>query len=511
MKKFISFLLCIISIFSLCSCTIDNSADFTIGVLEQIKSLDPVQATNKTEKSLSVNCFEGFLRFDEEGKLNLAGATAYIIGKNALTYTFKLNPDAHFYLTKENKNAIKELGLKNFDTQITANDYIYGIERFLKNNQAALPNIKTIKAIDDFTLQIVLKKADHDLLYKLASFPIYPTRKEFCEKASENYGKTPSFILTNGAYFIKSVTPSEAVIEKNVKYNGNIQVMNKSVAFYTTGTIDALTRRFAEGSYDMIFSDNLRFDNDNVATFSSIHTTWGLAFNCKSALGKEATLRAALLGTVNYDEIPIPDFADEKATKIIPRNFTVGDLRYGDHAIEDITVAADIQKAKSNLTSYLKNKKIKSVDINFFVPEGFKSCAETISKKWSNDFGENVNVKITTFRLSDIQNILSEAKYDIVVAPLYNNYNTALSTLSAVNKAPCYYENKNYTALLNSPLLLQNGGVAVLQKAENHLAQNGVFFPVFHEKTRLFVSKNINGIYIADGGSYIYFHEGIKN
>jgi ABC-type oligopeptide transport system substrate-binding subunit len=50
------------------------------------------------EKIISTNCFEGLLRFDEHGKINLAGATAYKIEKDGLSYIFKLNPKAEWYI-----------------------------------------------------------------------------------------------------------------------------------------------------------------------------------------------------------------------------------------------------------------------------------------------------------------------------------------------------------------------------------------------------------------------------
>lgn len=92
MKKVISAVLVISMIFSLCSCTIGGSdTKLTMGILDEITTLDPLSAKGNGERIISSNCIEGLLRFDAEGNIDLAGATGYTADKNALSYTFKLN------------------------------------------------------------------------------------------------------------------------------------------------------------------------------------------------------------------------------------------------------------------------------------------------------------------------------------------------------------------------------------------------------------------------------------
>ncbi len=202
MKRIISVFLCLILILSFSSCTESNNISLTMGVTEGITSFDPIIAQNSTEKLLYGNCFEGLLRFDNEGRLSLAGATGYTIGKNGLSYTFKLNPDAHFFVNNTIKATIENLGLKDFDTNITAQDYIFGLERFQSKNADVFSQIKEFSATDDYTLEITLKSADADLLYKLAAYPVFPCRKDFFERAGDIYGTMPALILTNGPYYV---------------------------------------------------------------------------------------------------------------------------------------------------------------------------------------------------------------------------------------------------------------------------------------------------------------------
>ena len=179
MKKFLSILLCIVIVFSLCSCSLlENNAAFTIGVIEAANSFNPMLAKTQAEKILSDTCSEGLLRFDEEGNIDLAGAVAYTIDRAGLTYTFSLNSIAKWHITDEIEDTLKFLNIKDFDPVITSQDYVYGIEQYRKMDADSFSLINQTRALDDFTLQITLTEPDSDFLYKLAALPVFPCERK---------------------------------------------------------------------------------------------------------------------------------------------------------------------------------------------------------------------------------------------------------------------------------------------------------------------------------------------
>ena len=91
MKKVISAVLVLSMILSLCSCTIGGSdTKLTMGILDEITTLDPLSAKGDGEKIIASNCIEGLLRFDAEGNIDLAGATGYTADKNGLSKDYRL-------------------------------------------------------------------------------------------------------------------------------------------------------------------------------------------------------------------------------------------------------------------------------------------------------------------------------------------------------------------------------------------------------------------------------------
>ena len=79
-KKFIALSLSLIMVVTLFSgCSLFKNAEFHIGFIDEIESLDPLKATGDAETMSAANCFEGLLKFNQNGEIVLSGATKYSI------------------------------------------------------------------------------------------------------------------------------------------------------------------------------------------------------------------------------------------------------------------------------------------------------------------------------------------------------------------------------------------------------------------------------------------------
>ncbi len=504
MKKIISVLICIAILFSFSACSLNaTNGLFTIGVLGNIHSFDPLKAESDIEKMLSTNCFEGLLRFDENKKIDLAGATAYTVEKNGTLYTFKLNPDACYHLSRATKELLAEKGVKKLDTTITAQDYLYGIKCFQEAFPETLENIKEIKVVDDFTIEIKLSRADYDLLYKLAAFPVYPRNEAFCNAMDSALGTSMDTILTNGPYYIKNSDPSETLMERCYDYTGNVRTMNKHIVLYTTGAEEALEERYLNGSYSMYTSRDVPTEN----AAASYNDVWGICFNCKTTLGASQTLRSVLLGSVNFGIIEMPSYAISKAEAIIPPDFTLGDVTYADFAATPVKYTSDTAKAQSVLDTLLTKYKKTSYTLRFAVPEEMENTAKAIIKDWKTLFGEKIVIELKVFNEKEASAVAAEGNYEIAVLPLSPKERTPQSLLDTIDGAPCYYE-KSIMQKEKTFSPINEDRFNAYHSAEKVLVENGVFVPLFYTGTNLYLAEDLEGIYIADGGALIYFYGG---
>ncbi len=511
MKKVLCALLCITIIFSLCSCALlENNAVFTMGVLESVNTFNPIHAKTDAEKILSDNCFEGLLRFDEKGKINLAGATAYTTDKDALTYTFKLNPTAQWHISEQTQATLETLGLTEFNPLITADDYVYGIEKFKESDSVSLACIKEAKAIDDTTLEITLTQADPDFLYKLAALPVFPCSRTFYEKLDSIYATTTGTLLTNGPYCVKEHTPAEIIIERNPDYSGNIQVQNKKVLLYTTGAEEFLKERFTDESYNVYITESKSDLIKNEPSFISTEMTWGIAFNCKSKIGSVKDLRFALFNAIDYESIPLPKIATSKATSIIPKNFTIGDTRYADFATEPLTYQVNKTHAVEIVDSLQNQYDIGAYIVTFAVPEEMENSAKRIINDWEAVFGSKISVTLSTFKLADTKKIAEEGNFDVAILPVNTTTKTASGVINAFADAPFNYRNKELTGINNSLTNIAKENFVTYRTAEETIVNENVFMPIFYSGKILYLNKNYTGIYLADGGKMLYFHAGAE-
>ena len=526
MKKIISAVLVLTMLLSLCSCgAAGKDTRLTMGILNTISNLDPLTASGDGEKIIATNCFEGLLRFDSKGKIDMGGATAYSISKDGLTYVFKLNPLAKWYVSDAVKATLETVGIEKFDNKITSEDYIYGITRFIKSSNTALSSIKGastydpddknstlgLKAIDEYTLEITLEKVDPDFLYKLAANPVYPCDSVLAEALDSIFYSTPATILCNGPYYIKEVTEAESILERNPEYKGKLQISNGSILLYTTGKRHTLATRFEEGQYDIYLTPSTQRLSESTTAFTSTSSIWGFAFNCKSDVGSIAGLRDILLSAVNYDKIAFPGFATSKADRIIPGIYNIGDTSYASFSPQKLSYAKDVKRAKANLDKLLDKMEREAFTVKLAIPADMEKTMEPVISAWETLFAEKIFIDLRTFDVDDASTVASEGNYDLAILPITPYKRTALGVVEAISGAPCYYADQKINALKSQTKASAEENAANYAKIEKIVVDNGVFVPLFYASNDLYLGKGVSGIYIADGGRLIYLHSGVKN
>ncbi len=524
MKRIISLALVAVTLFMLCSCTMaESTTQLTMGILNPVDKLDPLYASGDGEKIIAANCFEGLLRFDSKGKIDLGGATAYSVSNDNLVYTFRLNPSAKWHISKSTKAALEKIGITDFENKITAEDYIFGLKRFLESGSTQLNTIKGaakynsqsspelgVEAVDEYTLRITLVKKDPDLLYKLATLPVYPCEQTFVEAFDNICFSTPSTLLCNGPYYVRDVFETETILERNPDYTGKLQVQNKNIQLYNTGKRAAMQTRFEEGKYDAYLTPSTNRISGNTTSYTSINSTWGFAFNCKSGVGSIAELRNILLSTIDYSKIEIPDFATGKAERIIPNNYTIGDANYSDFSPAKLEYAKNTKAAQANLKVLMNRTGKEAYTVELSIPAPLEESMKSVIASWEALFEEKILFDIRLFDMEDANKVASEGEYDMAILPLTPAHKTAFGMLDSVTGAPCYFTDKKMTALRAQLKTTNEENAAICATMEKYLVENGIFVPLFFASNDLYLGQGVKGIYLANGGSLIYLHAGTK-
>ncbi|KXT92706.1 Oligopeptide ABC transporter, periplasmic oligopeptide-binding protein OppA [Streptococcus oralis] len=225
-------------------------------------SLDYSVTSKSSTSDVIANVVDGLLENDKYGNLIPSLAEDWSVSKDGLTYTYKLRNGVKWYTSDGEEYA--EVKAKDFVTGLKhaadgksdglslIQDSIKGLAEYVSGESNDFSTVG-VKAVDDYTVEYTLNKPESFWNSKVTTATMLPVNEEFLNSKGSDYGApTPSGILYNGPYFLKSLT-SKSVIEyeKNPNYwdKDNVKIDNIKLTFYDGSDQESLIRSFTQGSY----------------------------------------------------------------------------------------------------------------------------------------------------------------------------------------------------------------------------------------------------------------------
>ena len=225
-------------------------------------SLDYSVTSKSSTSDVIANVVDGLLENDKYGNLIPSLAEDWSVSKDGLTYTYKLRKGVKWYTSDGEEYA--EVKAKDFvtglkhaadgksDSLSLIQDSIKGLAEYVSGENNDFSTVG-VKAVDDYTVEYTLNKPESFWNSKVTTATMLPVNEEFLNSKGSDYGApTPSGILYNGPYFLKSLT-SKSVIEyeKNPNYwdKDNVKIDNIKLTFYDGSDQESLIRSFTQGAY----------------------------------------------------------------------------------------------------------------------------------------------------------------------------------------------------------------------------------------------------------------------
>ena len=305
-----------------------GSSQITIGIPQDVDSLDPHKAVAAGTKEVLFNVFEGLVKPDSEGNLNDAVAESHTISEDGKVYTFTLREGVKFH----------------DGTPVTAQDVKYSIDRCSSTENgeplvSAFAAIDSVNIVDDKTVEIVLKEGDTDFLPYLTA-AVIPEHNKTLES-------TP---VGTGPYKYISRSPQEnVVLEKFDDYWGtpaNIETVKLQVV----ANADTIVTGLNGGSIDM-FARVTQAQADQLSgDFEVLEGTMNLVqamyLNNEKAPFDKKEVRQALCYAVDPQAV-MDMISDGKGSKLGSSMFPA----FGKYYMEELNdmYAADTAKAKELL------------------------------------------------------------------------------------------------------------------------------------------------------------------
>ncbi len=528
-KKFISLSLSLIMVATLFSgCSLFKNAEFHIGYIDAIESLDPLKATGDGETISAVNCFEGLLKFNQNGEIVLSGATKYSISGDGLTYTFSLNPKAIWYVAELNEGI---LGETDFDNRVTAHDYVYSIKKVIAEKLPGYENYSYIRgareyyngegdldsilvtALDDLTLEIILVEPHSEILSTLAESSGAPSSEKFASLVEGVYGTTASSVICNGPYYIAESNKGKSlVLKRNPKYKGRTKANNAQIKLNLQNKQKNIVEKYASNSFDVLLTDSAnRIENPNGKITPVTNTVWGIVSNCSKEIMKNENLRKALLSSIDYSVISTPKFATGIATGVVAPDYLVTERHYSKYTVDSVGFDSSVDKAEEYMV--LASTQIKeSINLNIYVPTSLENSMNIICSGWADLFGDDIKTNIVTFDIDEYETVIEENDYHIAILPIHSDSSTAVSVLRSISSAPCNFTDNSYESLLRAAeiSIKEQQKATAINECEKYIVSSGVVVPLYLSSTDLYLNDGVTGIYNTTTKNAIYFNLGDK-
>jgi len=181
-----------------------------------LSTIEPTQSgteyANRVITSIYDTLYEyKYLARPYELKPNLAEAMPEI-SKDGLTYTVKIKKNVRF--------ADDPCFKGGKGRAVTASDIVYSVNRHFDPENTSqqrwmFEDIKEIKAVDDHTITIELKKPDPQIIYTLAHGASAVVPKEAVEKYGKEFGRHP---VGSGPWILDSIVGTKIKLKKNPGY-----------------------------------------------------------------------------------------------------------------------------------------------------------------------------------------------------------------------------------------------------------------------------------------------------
>lgn len=511
-------------------------------------SCDPAVSDTSAGSTLAANCFEGLVRVDENGNVQKAAADHWNISDDGLTYTFILRdgltwhvPDADS-ADSAKKNPLGEDFILNFPTAMTADDFVFGIQRAvaahtLSPGAARLFGIVNAPAVyagdmktsalgvsapDAGTVRIKLSAPDSNFLTALASPCAMPCSRAFFEKTAGRYGLSAGMTLCNGPYYISSYDQngSSITMTKNPDYAGLtpgdidrcvLTYGKEAVADGEEKVIDILSDlKSDEGILDgAILSSsaaNALPKDFEASEYSNLINA--VVFNMGSDFSGNEDLRLAL--TLATDTSVLIDGGKKAAEGLIP--YCCNSVSGTPYRLAAGTVPnrkVNLGKAKESLAAAREKFEAEatpdapaptSFDIKFLCLESDKKPVQSLVQNWQKVFGSDLNIAIETKETEeDLQASLVAGAYDVAFAPLHCSELVAINVLKQFSGETdanvVHLASDEYDAFLLGAASAKDPETVTgyCLAAEQYLIKQGIILPVSQDSTLLAVKKKTAG------------------
>ena len=521
MKKIVCLIL--IFVLLLCSaCSSDALISMSFAVREAAGSFDPQIAENATTNIIVKNCFEGLVRYDENGEIVPALATKWTVSEDSLVYTFYLRENAVWHMTNNAKKQLEGKLPEDFSLEVTAFDFEFALKRavdpsmgaknasLLKNiaNASAIiagsssPDALGVKATDKYTLKITLSQPQSNFLNVLTESICMPCNETFFEACGGRYGMFIKYFISNGPFYLSYFDEKSYRLTKSADYTGENIPESDVLWFYIKSDSDELVSILKEHQYSGAYLSELEFaklEADRKMTVLEINdVTRCFVLNTRNEFLSDINIRLAFMSVIDAEALAAQN--SKTSCGLLPA--ALGE------AAENSSYYKP-EKARDYLNKGLEALNKDNISISVLTPAEYEEILKIALQKWQQALSVNMIISIEAVSESELVSRVKKGDYDIAFYPLRaetpcaEDFFAAFSSLSDNNIIGL--EDESFDKLVNSFYSASaSSREGVLGKIQKKLLNTAAVIPVWSENTYFICTQDAKGVIALAGEENLY-------
>ena len=487
------------------------AATIHIGNGAEPESLDIHHSSGVSEANIQRDLFEGLVTLGADASLLPGAAESWVVSDDGLTYTFSLRPDARW----------------SNDDPVTAHDFVYAIRRGLSPETAAdyafilypIKNAEAItrgeidnmdelgvRALDDHTLEIVLKAPTPYFLDMLTHQMAFPLHQKSVEAHGDQWTR-PGNMVSNGAYRLDAWVPQDHVkLAKNPAFHAADEVRIDEIYFYPTEDVGQELKRYRAGELDITYDvpadrvawlvENL---NDEFENFPYLGTYYYAINTTAPPFDGNRALREALSLAIDRELLTekITRAGEVPAYAFVPP----GVMNYAQQSRDTATLTKEEREAEARAlyeeAGYSPDNPL-VVEILYNTSDNHKKIAIAIAAMWKQVLGVEATLRNEEWKVYLASR--DEKNFQIARASWVGDYNDAntflelfLSDAGPMNTTG--FADPQFDELVRAaafqPDLVQRA--AMLKEAEGVLLDEAALIPIYHYTTQHMVKPHVGG------------------
>ena len=500
----------------------DGEIAITLG--GEPRTLDPTLNSLSFGSVYMIHFFEGLTKKDSADNVVAGMAESWDISADGLKYTFHLRTNAKWSDGKPVVASDFEYAIKRAANPKTAATYSHMLNVIKNASSVISGNAEVddlqVKALDDYTLEIVLENpAPYFLEYISVSSPYFPVRKDIVEEFGDEWSRKPETYIVNGPYIMtERKTDEKIVMEVNPNYYAKDDIIAKKITVVIMSDSNTALAAIREGSIlfsyleapmgeiPTLLKENYLLQERGFGIFFlEMNTLKGVLTNknIRRALAIAFDRNYIISNVIKMDQIPAGAFVTTGM-----KDYDGGDFREnGGNYIDVDNYQKNVEEAKRLLeeAGYPNGEGFPVLELRS-TPGYFTIICEAIQEMYKNNLGIDIFIKSEEYNTT--YQAMVQKDYDLARSGWNADFSDPMSVLNFFSKTSAVnhtgFANEEFYNLMEYASKTQNqkDRMEALHKAEDILFDYMPVIPLIYKLNPYMINPKLKGVVFSPLGRY---------